>query len=297
MALDITQQDEQSTQTLGEFLRQVRLEKGIEISDIVAETKISLINIRAIEEDDYDSLPSAAFSRGLYTIYAKALQLDVDIILRRFSVENEDLRGKNNAPLTPSRLVNEVGSMAERPPTPQTSLIGMGFLTIILIVALGCWYYSVNPATYLSEKLRSFQEDTTVQNEATAELEPEKDDSYPAEPMTAPGSESALQATTNEVKTTPATATETSGQDASPRYTIDAKFSEQTTLKVTLDEKLPQQITASAGRKMSWTAEQAMEIVLPAPTTAILILNGTEVVLPKADDGKITISLPEYLFE
>lgn len=291
MALDITEQDEQNTQTLGEFLRQVRLEKGIEIDEVVTETKISLINVRAIEEDDFDTLPSAAFSRGLYTIYAKTLQLDVDIILRRFSIENEGLRGKNNAPLTPSRLVKEVGSMAERPPTPPASLIGLGFLTTVLIIALGCWYYSINPATYLSEKLRSFQENPTIQSEATPAFELEESSS--AEAMTAPESDNALQGTTNEVVTT----TEALDQDSSPRYTIDAKFSEQTTLKVTIDEKLPQQITANAGRKMSWTANQAMEIVLPAPTTAIFILNGTEVVLPKADDGKITISLPEYLFE
>lgn len=292
MALDITEQDELSTQTLGEFLRQVRLEKDIEIDEIVTETRISLINVRAMEEDDYDTLPSAAFSRGLYTIYAKALQLDVDIILRRFSVENEDLKGKNNAPLTPSRLVNEVGSMAERPPAPPTSLIGLAFLATILIIALGCWYYSVNPATYLSEKLRSFQGDTIIQDETSAEPEATVDETSPT-----PEEKSALQDATNEVVTGTPSTTETSEQDSLPRYTIDAKFSEQTTFKVTLDEELPQQITASAGRKMSLTADQTMEIVLPAPTTVILTLNGTQVVLPKAENGQITISLPEYLFE
>ena len=287
MVSDITQQDEQNTQTLGEFLRQVRLEKGIEIDDIVAETRISLINVRAIEEDDYDTLPAAAFSRGLYTIYAKALQLDVDIILSRFSVENEGLRGKNNAPLTPSKLVKEVGVMAERPAAPPTSLIGLCFLAAILIIALGCWYYSINPATYLSEKLRGFQEETTLEPKATME----------ETSLTEPEQNSGLQDATEEVVTGTASITEALDQNASPRYTIDAKFSEQTTIKVTVDEKLPQQITASAGRRMSWTADQNMEIVIPAPTTAILSLNGTEIVLPKAEDGKITVSLPEYLFE
>lgn len=277
MALDITEQDEQNTQTLGEFLREVRLEKGIEIDDIVAETRISLINVRAMEEDDFDTLPSAAFSRGLYTIYAKTLQLDVDIILRRFSVENEGLRGKNNAPVTPSKLVKEIGSMAERPPAPPTSLLGLGFLAAVLIIALGCWYYSVNPATYLSEKLRSFQEDTTIQDEATAE--------------------SVSTSEASGVSQDTASTIDNSAQDALPRYTLDAIFPEQTTIKVTLDEEFPQQIIASAGRKMSWTADQAMEIVIPAPTTAIFTLNGTEVVLPSADNGEITISLPEYLFE
>ena len=63
-------------ESLGMLLRKLRLERSLDISDVAEETKIPPATIRAMEADDYSSLPALAFARGFYAIYSEMLNLD-----------------------------------------------------------------------------------------------------------------------------------------------------------------------------------------------------------------------------
>lgn len=175
-----TQDDNtQENESLGQFLRNTRLAQAIDLKQISDETKISGSNLRAMEADDYESLPADAFARGFYGLYAKRLQLDPDETVARFLLE----RGSKPSPYKqatsigsplPSDMARQVSSMAE--PAKSSPMSSLGFILLLLILIAGgvCLYLSINPATYLSEKLRQFQQ---VETESAATMQETPDSS------------------------------------------------------------------------------------------------------------------------
>ena len=146
-------------ESLGMLLRKLRLERSLDISDVAEETKIPPATIRAMEADDYASLPALAFARGFYAIYSELLNLDQEEIVKRFLAEYQgaDLNAKGEA-VSPSLQGKQIGIMAERPTHFLRTAIGITLLAIILIGAGICWYAGYNPANHISQWLRSFQE-------------------------------------------------------------------------------------------------------------------------------------------
>ena len=73
-----------SAQRPGEYLRQIRMSQGKELSDVAQELKISEKQLIALEKDDYQSLPQAPFIKGYYRAYAKFLNADATALIQRF---------------------------------------------------------------------------------------------------------------------------------------------------------------------------------------------------------------------
>jgi len=141
------------------LLRKLRLERSLDISDIAEETKIPPATIRAMEADDYSTLPALAFARGFYAIYAELLNLDQEEVVKRFldDYRNADFAKKTDI-ASPSLTGKQVGSMAERPSHFLRTAVGISILAVILIGSGICWYAGYNPANQVSQWLRSFQE-------------------------------------------------------------------------------------------------------------------------------------------
>ena len=146
-------------ESLGMLLRKLRLERSLDISDVAEETKIPPATIRAMEADDYSSLPALAFARGFYAIYSELLNLNQEEIVERFLSDYQQAEFKDSAEDSSSSLQGkQIGSMAERPTHFLRTAIGITVLAIILIGAGICWYAGYNPANHISQWLRSFQE-------------------------------------------------------------------------------------------------------------------------------------------
>ncbi len=158
--------------SLGSYLYSMRTKKNLNIEDIEFDTKIPARILRAMEADDYTSLPAEAFARGFYALYAKSLDLDVEQILNRYSQE----RGVPQRDYVDNSIVTSekpVNSLAARPMVSLSSFFGFGLVLIILSFAGLCWYFSWNPATYISKQLRNFQ-NLPATNENSEEQPEEK---------------------------------------------------------------------------------------------------------------------------
>ena len=64
------------SQTLGEKLRQAREERGISISEVAEQTRISALYLESIENDNYKPLPGGIFNKGFVKTYAKYVGVD-----------------------------------------------------------------------------------------------------------------------------------------------------------------------------------------------------------------------------
>jgi transcriptional regulator with XRE-family HTH domain len=70
--------------SIGETLRQARLEQGLELVDLEARTKVRARYLRALEAEDWDALPGEAYVRGFLRTYADALGLDGPALVEEY---------------------------------------------------------------------------------------------------------------------------------------------------------------------------------------------------------------------
>ncbi len=154
-------------ESLGSYLYSQRTKRQLEIEDIENDTKIPARLLRAMESDDFTTLPAEAFARGFYVLYAKSLELDVELILQLYT-KARGLPSKNMYAELPSKNEKPVNTLASRPMISPGSLLGFTLVLVIIIFTGICYYLSWNPATYFSDFLRSFQNKTSLEKKEEA---------------------------------------------------------------------------------------------------------------------------------
>jgi transcriptional regulator with XRE-family HTH domain len=78
--------------SLGEKLRRAREERGISISEVAEQTRISPLYLKSIENDDYKPLPGGIFNKGFVRSYARYIGFDENEALQDYAqlmAENE----------------------------------------------------------------------------------------------------------------------------------------------------------------------------------------------------------------
>ncbi len=163
---------------LGEYLRETRVNLNIDLVTVAEETRISSKCLQAIEENDFTALPAEAFARGFYALYAKSLALDPIEILQRYTQEKpKHSKSEVQSTLRQSKQAQEVGNMAERPTFVSFSFFGLTLLLLLVFGGFLCWYFSWNPAMYLSQKLRSLENPQEIEQVSSVETDPGISDS------------------------------------------------------------------------------------------------------------------------
>lgn len=269
-------------ESLGDYLRSTRVSKGLELADIVAETKISDRIVKAMEENNYDVLPAEVFSRGFYTLYAKTLSLEPSIVLEKYDNEKSFLKKNQDSLRSSISYGQDYPGMAERPYSLPFSYIGLTILFLLFFGAFICWYFSWNPATYLSQKIQSRQ-DTTQQE--TILKSPEKEFFELHKMLSIPSLSNASEI--HKQSSSPVVETGT--------YIINADFKETTRVTLVIDDKPVYDSVYKKGESAAWSANERINITLPGKTATLLSLNKTPIHLPKSDNATLTISIPNDL--
>lgn len=68
---------------IGRILREKRIDRGLEISDVARKTRIRDYYLRAIEDDKFHAIPKAYY-KGYLKIYAALLDIDAHMLLTRY---------------------------------------------------------------------------------------------------------------------------------------------------------------------------------------------------------------------
>lgn len=69
---------------IGNTLREARLRRGLDILGCEADTKIRAKYLRAMEEEQFDLMPSPTYVRGFLRTYAEYLDLDGRLVLDEY---------------------------------------------------------------------------------------------------------------------------------------------------------------------------------------------------------------------
>ena len=132
--------------TLGEKLRQAREERGISLSEVSEQTRISSLYLESIENDDYRILPGGIFNKGFVKSYAKYVGVDEQEALLDYSrilAENEGGQDEDLKIYKPEVLTDDRSSSIM--PTVIWAVV------ILSLMTAGIWfgvdYYRNRPDT------------------------------------------------------------------------------------------------------------------------------------------------------
>ena len=172
--------------------------------------------------------------------------------------------------------------MAERPNSLPLSYLGVVVLVLLIFGAFLSWYFSWNPATYLSEKIQNGQETT----QQPPQLKSPEKEFFELQNMLS------IPSTSN--------ASEIKQQFKSPvivtdAYIVKAAFKETTKVTLVIDNKPVYDSVYEKGDTAVWSAKNKIDITLPGKTTTYLSLNKTQIHLPKTDNTTLTIRIPNDL--
>ena len=154
----------------GQRLRAERIRQNLSEQDVAARLHLSMTYLRALEADDYERLPEAAFVKGYVRNYARMLGLPAEELVGQFrTLVREDAR---------EQLVSPVHTM---PPPRQWLKFLLLPLAVILLVgglgAAGWWWLGADNTV------------STTPSAAPARMEAEEVVPPPEEPTLLPSDE------------------------------------------------------------------------------------------------------------
>jgi cytoskeleton protein RodZ len=288
---------------LGELLRETRIKLGLDLEAIAEGTRISPKNLLAIEESNFAALPAEVFTRGFYAIYARCLSLDPAKILEMYGKERRNLpkEGHLKTP-PPNRLAQNMKNLAAPPSSLPFAYFGFSLLLLLLFGAFLCWYFSWNPASYLSYRLRSLDDAQQILQTKNGGNQPILRQSVFAmaqDRNTTPAKAKLLDLSSPSIATAatnqPDEHLENLASAETTKYHVNAVFQEETKITLTLDENPQRTMTFKSGEQVSWRAMEKLIITLPVKSSAKISLNEIPLELPKPAHDCITLAIPEYL--
>ena len=128
--------------TLGATLREARERSGVTLEEIFARTKIRVVALRAIENDDFRNLPRGIILRGFLKQFAREVGLDPDEMVERYAAEiGLDESGAQNA----AADRNQPGlTVAPESSSRFTRALAGGAVALLALLAAG--YLLTKPA-------------------------------------------------------------------------------------------------------------------------------------------------------
>ena len=120
--------------TLGETLRDAREKKGIALDQAGEDTRIREKFLRALEADDWQSLPGAVYTRGFLRNYGEYLALDIEELMAAFQSERP-LQNDTPQRLDPIKPI-ERGALIFTPKLVVPAVIAAG-----VVIFVGWLYY------------------------------------------------------------------------------------------------------------------------------------------------------------
>jgi cytoskeleton protein RodZ len=120
---------------VGQMLREARIERGIELSEVERVTYIRIKFLRAMEEDRWEELPAPAYARGFLSTYARFLGLDEQALLDAY---RRTAQGADRAEPIPPTVLQPGASTRRRSIKPVATLLtGLAAAVLLGLVIVG----------------------------------------------------------------------------------------------------------------------------------------------------------------
>lgn len=279
----VNQQIEQGQETMagidhaGHYLRKLRTEKGLSVKEACEATRISEVNIRAIEDQDFASLPADTFARGLLHNYAQYLGADAANVVARFMRERDKSQfdGKKGRSRPVTRRILAPKKLAEPAQVSSITMAGVLLLFIVILFAGFSLYTSWNPFSFLSR-------DADPNPSAIMPSLEGQQETGPAQP----------EAGSDEPAPAPATVQPQPPEAARGANSVTVEFLKDTRLIFTRDNDSPVNALYQKGEKLSWPEASSMQLTFDQADSALILVNNQPVAFPGGTKGLFTLHIP-----
>ena len=117
--------------TLGEKLRQAREERGITLSEVAEQTRISPLYLESIEHDDYRNLPGGIFNKGFVKTFAKYVGVNEQEALQDYTrlIDGTDVALEAELKLYKPEVLTDDRSTSSKAPTIIGAIVILALMT------------------------------------------------------------------------------------------------------------------------------------------------------------------------
>ncbi|MDX9833688.1 MAG: helix-turn-helix domain-containing protein [Desulfobulbus sp.] len=252
---DIPAGEPEEQHSLGDRLRQLREDQGLNLEVVSQATKVSLANLRAIEAQAYERLPADPFARGMVVLYATHLGLDGPQAAAQFLLERYQGRSAQSSAHQNLAGFSLLPKKLSEPSHVSSAAVALAMLLVIVLsFTLFCLSTSWNPFAFFTERLWN---STPATNQAF----------HPADPATSNGG-------------------------PHQALNLSVHFLKDVQVVVTMDDNKSLQQTYSRNTNANWSAERQLRVEFFQPDSAELRLNGASLPFPIALDGRHILQLP-----
>lgn len=255
---------EQQLTSFGLFLQSVRIEKKISIESLSAETRIRVEVLRRIEAEEHENLPNEVFVRGFIRSYALAVGADVSEALERYCASLA-LRGQTKA--------------LQKPPDTRPNRFWLGLAAavgaVLLVAALTLFLYARFIAAPhqppAAEKANAPQQQGVPAGQPAVNA-PGVLPTAPVPPLEPPA--------------------ESEPQASQQQYLLEIKATEETWLKIVVDDQGAQEMTLQANEVRQMKATSLFNLLIGNAGGVELKLNGQPVEVSGKSGQVVNIQLP-----
>jgi cytoskeleton protein RodZ len=268
----------------GNSFKSAREAKGLVLEKIAQETRISTRFLRAIENEDFETLPGGVFNRGFIRTYATVVGLDPEIAVAEYTAMTTTVA-------TP--LLEEVASEKSRAGSPDRRIVPglVGALGVLIVLF---YVFGQNPAeitdTVTDTDTRTEQATSEGANTVARATPEDLVDSVSEIPTSKPDSKPAATGPAHEVTEDtppepPVEETVTAGAADAPAGVTDApdagvriqlQVHDQTWVSILSDDEEIVELLLDPGTNRSFSAREAMELIIGNAAGLTLYINGRQ---------------------
>ena len=260
---------------VGSILKTEREKRGLTIKDIESETSIRSIYIDAIENGDYDSLPSEVYVKGFIRNYAEFLHLNADNLVQQF---REELHGAEvEAPAEEPKKEqshsmfdtgNDFHDRVENSHRGQNILITIGIIVLAFVGSI-YYFFGEDPNAKPAPKPAATQQAKPAQNNTPAPQtaqQPQQNGAQNGTPANgAPAAQNGVAARGISVPSQNGT------------VQVSAKFTNRCWVSVEADGKVIFEGTAEPNKTLNWSGNQKVNVTLGNAGAAEVTYNGKSI--------------------
>src|SRR5918997_3040665 len=116
---------------IGETLREARMRRRIDMTEVESATKIRGKYLRALENEEWDLLPGPTFVKTFLRTYAEYLGLDARLLVEEYRQRYER---PSSADLAPFAAAGAPGQRRRRRPRPVFRPVAVVVVGVLLLV-------------------------------------------------------------------------------------------------------------------------------------------------------------------
>ncbi len=151
--------------TVGQRLRAEREKLKVTWEDVYQDTRIPVVHLEAIENDNFEDIPSEGVLKGFVRNYSKFLKLNPDEVIGQLT-ENDPRREE----LTPVSFGRSIKGGFFRDMQGSAIIIGLAVFALVILIAAGAiWWFGTNQG----ERLGSVSEGSNGQIEESESVSSE----------------------------------------------------------------------------------------------------------------------------